>query len=335
MSDMLELTLTYPEQRLDQALTLALPDYSRAQCQKLIRDGHVRLDGQVVSKTSLRLRGGERVSIVLPEVVDVGIVAEDIPLDIRYEDDDLLLVNKPSGMVTHPSLSHETGTLVNAVLGYCPDLAGVGSEKRPGVVHRLDKHTSGLIVVAKNDKALRYMQTQFKKRTVEKMYLALVEGHLQPPQAMIDAPIGRDPRDRKRMSVITDPRYEARSSQTRYRVLTYYDHHTFVACYPQTGRTHQIRVHMAYVNHAIVGDVVYGRRKKSVPWLRRHFLHAAGLTFDRPSDDKRLIFKNELPPELQEIIDFLEKESQDSIVISQLDSQSPGDVSGQELLVDI
>ncbi|MCZ7669834.1 MAG: RluA family pseudouridine synthase [Chloroflexi bacterium] len=196
-SQPIEITLDAPGERLDRALSDALPDLSRMQWQRLIKEGAVLVDGRS-TKASQKLAGGERVTAVLPEVVESGLIAEEIPLDIRYEDDDIFLINKPAGMVVHPSVGNETGTLVNAILHYCPDMEGVDSSQRPGIVHRLDKYTSGLIVVAKNEQALQTMQQQFKERTIHKKYVALVEGQIQPPAALIDAPIGRDPGSARR-----------------------------------------------------------------------------------------------------------------------------------------
>ena len=304
-SQQIELTLEAPGERLDRALAEAHPDLSRMQWQRLIKDGAVTINGRS-PKASLRLTGGEVVTAVLPEVVEVGLEPENIPLDIRYEDDDLILVNKPAGIVVHPSVGNETGTLVNAILYYCPNIEGIDFTLRPGIVHRLDKYTSGLIVVAKNDRALRYMQAQFKERTIKKKYLALVEGQITPAAALIDAPLGRDPKQRKKMAVIPlHSSHTARESQTRYETAVSYDNFTLVNCFPLTGRTHQIRVHLAYVGYPIVCDHIYGRRKRSFPELRRHFLHAAELTFKRPSDEAELTFEAELPPELQTIIDQL------------------------------
>jgi 23S rRNA pseudouridine1911/1915/1917 synthase len=304
-SQQIEMQLNAPGDRLDRALAEAWPDLSRMQWQRLIKDGSVLLNGRS-PKASHKLVGGETVTAILPEVVEVGLEPENIPLDIRYEDDDLILVNKPAGMVVHPSIGNETGTLVNAILYYCPDIEGIDFTLRPGIVHRLDKYTSGLIVVAKNDRALRYMQAQFKERTVKKKYVALVEGQISPASALIDAPIGRDPDQRKKMTVIPhNSSDKARESQTRYETAVVYDNYTLVDCYPLTGRTHQIRVHLAYVGYPIVCDHIYGRRKRSFPQLKRHFLHAAQITFKRPSDDEELTFEAELPPELQVIIDQL------------------------------
>ena len=305
-----ELTLPFPGERLDKALTAAMPDLSRMQWQRLIKEGRVLVDGRS-AKPSLRLSGDEQIAADIPEAVESDLLPEAIPLDIRYEDSDILIVNKPAGMVVHPGTGHESGTLVNALLAYCSDLSGIGNTKRPGIVHRLDKDTSGLLVVAKNDMALHALQEQFKNRTVGKKYLALVHGQIQPAAALIDAPIGRDPKQRKKMSVIApgSPRSgssRARSAQTHYRSLTVYNDYSLLECNLHTGRTHQIRVHLAYIDYPIVGDTVYGRRKQPIP-LNRHFLHAAELTIKRPSDKKELTFTAELPQELEAVLDTLER----------------------------
>lgn len=275
------------------------------QWQRLIDEGQVTLDGRAV-KASLRVRGGEAVDAQLPDVVETDVVAEAIQLDVRYEDADLIVINKPAGMVVHPSFGHTSGTLVNALLAHCPDLAGVGGERRPGIVHRLDKETSGLIVAAKHDQALWKLQAQFKDRTVRKVYLALVNGHIQPAEALIDAPIGRDPKHRKRMAVVLSRGTEGdgpdiRPAQTRYRVLRYFDDYSYVECRPHTGRKHQIRVHLAYLGYPVVGDSLYGRRKDPLK-LERHFLHATSLTFRRPSDDEEITIQAELPPDLKAVL---------------------------------
>ena len=305
-----ELTLNYPGERLDKALTMAMPQLSRMQWRRLIDEGMVKLGERPLTKPSLKLEGGEQVVATLPEVQPTDLLPEDIPLDIRYEDGDMIVINKPADMVVHPGTGHYSGTLANAVLFHCPDLKGVGGEMRPGIVHRLDKGTSGLIVVAKHDQALWHLQKQFKKRTVRKKYLALVEGQLQPPAALIDVPIGRDPTQRKKMAVIRPhPTHSlhARPAQTQYRTMTAYDDFTFIECDLFTGRTHQIRVHLAYIKHPVVGDSIYGRRKRKFD-LKRHFLHATELVLKRPSDEQELTFHAELPPELQAILDLLDNQ---------------------------
>ena len=297
----IELTLENEGDRLDKALANAMPDVSRMQWQRLIKGKQVLVDGKA-QKSSYRIGGGEKVVATIPEAVESELLPEDIPLDIRYEDSDILIVNKPAGMVVHPGTGHESGTLVNALLGYCSDLAGIGDTKRPGIVHRLDKDTSGLLVVAKNDAAMQYLQAQFKERTVGKKYIALIHGEMQPSSALVDAPIGRDPRFRKRMAVIAvgSPRSrsaKSRPAQTHYKTLQTFAEYSLLECTLHTGRTHQIRVHLSYVGHPIVGDHVYGRRQQ--PLLSfRHFLHAAILELKRPSDQTTIITRAELPVEL-------------------------------------
>lgn len=306
-SQQIELKPAAPGDRLDRALAEIYPDLSRMQWQRLIKDGAVTINGRS-PKASLRLTGDEVITAVLPEVVEIGLIPGNIPLDIRYEDDDILLINKPAGIVVHPSVGHETGTLVNALLYYYPALAGTDLTLRPGVVHRLDKYTSGLLIMAKNENALHYMQAQFKARTIKKRYVALVEGKIKPEAALIDAPLGRDPKQRKKMAVIPpNSPATARESQTKYETAVAYNNFTLVNCYPITGRTHQIRVHLAYIGYPIVCDHIYGRRKASFPDLKRHFLHAAQISFKRPFDGEELTFTAELPPELQAIIDQLDK----------------------------
>lgn len=291
-------------ERLDKALADLFPDHSRAQWQRHIKEGNVLLDKQPV-KASYRIEGGDQLVAHLPPVQETDLAAEAIPLDIRYEDEEMLVVNKAAGMVVHPAAGHDSGTLVNAILAHCPDIEGIGGERRPGIVHRLDKDTSGLIVVAKNERALRHLQNQFRRRTVHKQYLALVEGQIQPGEALIDAPIGRDPKQRKRMAIIPpNSSATARQAQTHYQAQQYFDEHTLVTCQLHTGRTHQIRVHLAYVGYPLVGDKVYGRRRQSLP-IKRHFLHAAELGLKRPSDDEPLFLQAELPHELQAIIKSL------------------------------
>jgi len=289
--------------RVDKYVAEAVPDLSRAAVQRLIDEGRILVNGAVV-KASYRLEPGDAISVEIPPPVDVSIAPEAIPLDVVYEDADILVVNKPAGMVVHPAFGHASGTLVNAVLAHCPDLAGVGGELRPGIVHRLDKDTSGLIVVAKGDAALRDLQAQFKGREVRKAYLALVEGHVSPPTGLIDAPIGRDPRARKKMAVV--PR-GGREAQTEYRALEFYDAHTLVEAHPLTGRTHQIRIHMAFIGHPIVGDPVYGFRKQRAK-APRLFLHAARLGFRLPSTGEWREFQAPLPDDLAAVLERLRTE---------------------------
>ncbi len=304
-AEQLTLTLDFPGMRLDRALAEAHPALSRAQWQKMLREKAVLIDGRPPAKSSAKLRGGEVAVVTIPAVTETELIPEDIPLTVLFEDAHLLVVNKAAGMVVHPAVGNETGTLVNAILHHCPDLEGIGNEKRPGIVHRLDKDTSGAIVVAKNDHALRTLQAQFADRTVEKTYLALVDGYMLPEKAFVDAPIGRDPKHRKKMVVI--PRgssHTAREAQTEYAVTQRYEKHSMVRCHPKTGRTHQIRVHLAYVGFPIVGDRVYGRRKQEL-LPERHFLHAAELAFAHPVTGEMMRVTAALPPELQAILDQL------------------------------
>jgi 23S rRNA pseudouridine1911/1915/1917 synthase len=295
------LTLQRPGERLDRVLADELGELSRSQVQRLLRAGAITIDG-APARASQRLAGGEHVAVTIPPAEPTDLVPEEIPLDIRYEDDDLVVVNKPAGMVVHPAAGHSRGTLVNAILAHCPDLPGIGGERRPGVVHRLDKDTSGLVVVAKNEPALRYLQAQFKQRQVSKQYLALVEGRFPQREALIDAPVGRDPAARKRMAVIRPGTSDrSRPAQTRVKVVAYLGEHTLLECQPITGRTHQIRVHPAHSGHPIVGDKVYGRRRGRLA-PERHFLHAARLTFARPADGQSLTVEAPLPEELERIV---------------------------------
>ncbi|MGH7461977.1 MAG: RluA family pseudouridine synthase [Longimicrobiales bacterium] len=293
-------------ERVDKVIAAGLPrlgySVSRTQVQRLIDDGFVTLDGQVVTKAGQRLERPATVQVRIPPAAASGHQAEDIPLDIVYENDDLLVVNKPAGMVAHPGPGNWHGTLVNAVLGHDVDLEGVGNELRPGIVHRLDKDTSGLIVVAKNDTAHRELQRQFKAREVEKIYLALLDGRPPSDTGRIEAAIGRDSRNRKRMAVTPEP--QGRMAITEYRVREKFASHTFVEARLLTGRTHQIRVHLAYLKCPVVGDTLYGRRPPSLP-LDRQFLHAARLTLRLPGTGEPKTFEAPLPHELARILDLL------------------------------
>lgn len=291
-----------PGQRLDRWLAARLPAHSRTEVQRWIREGLVRVNGRA-SKPGYRLETGDVVEVDVPEPEPYEEVRpEPIPLTILYEDEDILVVDKPAGMVVHPAPGHSSGTLVNAILHHCPDLEGVGGARRPGIVHRLDKDTSGLILVAKNDRAHRELQRQFQAREVDKAYLALVEGHLQPKVGRIEAPIGREPRQRKRMAVVQG----GREAVTEYTVLAHYDAYTLVDVHPRTGRTHQIRVHFAFIGYPLAGDTVYGRRKQRLkPWLKRLFLHAHRIRFRLPRTGEWVDFTSPLPPDLQAVLDHL------------------------------
>jgi len=279
-------------ERLDKVVPTHVPDLSRAMAQRLIKTGAVTVNGQP-SKPSYRVQVGDEVVVRVPAEMPEQVVPEDIPLDIIYEDEALLVVNKPAGMVVHPAYGHTSGTLVNAVLAHCPQVADVGGPDRAGIVHRLDKDTSGLILIAKDDAIRAALQRQFKRRQVAKTYLALVEGQVQPREGVIEAPVGRDKRQRKKMAVVRS----GREARTLYRAVEYFRNHTLLEVRPYTGRTHQIRVHLAWLGYPVVGDAVYGRRRQRL-LHGRHFLHAARLRFTHPATDEEVEFKAPLPPEL-------------------------------------
>jgi 23S rRNA pseudouridine1911/1915/1917 synthase len=289
-------------ERLDKILAAEVADLSRTQAQRLVEEGLVTVEGKPVLKPAQRLERTAAFEVRLPPPAPTGHRPEDIPLDILFENDDLLIVNKPAGMVVHPAAGHLDGTLVNAVLGHDPDLEGVGDEARPGIVHRLDKDTSGLIVVAKNDFAHRALQRQFKDRAVEKVYLALLDGHPPSRTGRIEAAIGRDSRDRKRMAVVAPS--QGRAAVTEYRVRESFAAHTLVEVDLLTGRTHQIRLHFAYLKCPIVGDTVYGRRTPSLP-LKRQFLHAARLALTLPGSGERKVWEAPLPADLAQVLEAL------------------------------
>jgi 23S rRNA pseudouridine1911/1915/1917 synthase len=293
MNRKLEFTVASPGERLDKYVAEQC-QISRSYAQKLIDDGQVAVNGHA-AKSSQKLNARDRIVVNIPPPSTISLSPEDIPLRVVYEDNDLLVIDKPAGLVVHPAAGHRSGTLVNAILARCPDLGSINGTIRPGIVHRLDKDTSGLMMVAKNEAAQRSLSRQIKQRSIKKGYLALVLGHLTPEHGAIDAPIGRHPKDRKRMAVVS----EGREARTAYRVVKYLDSHTLVEAMPETGRTHQIRVHFAAIGHPIFGDHVYGKRS---PLLGRQFLHAHRLGFKLPSSGKFVEFRAELPQELQEVL---------------------------------
>jgi 23S rRNA pseudouridine1911/1915/1917 synthase len=290
------------ERRLDRFLSGCLPQYSRARLQTLIRDGLVEVDGVPAHKTGQLVSLGTEVRVVMPPPSPAHVTAESIPLDIVFENVDVIVVNKAAGMVVHPAAGHWTGTLVNAALGHAPGLLAVGGEERPGVVHRLDKATSGLIVMAKNDAAQHWLQDQFRMRTVEKIYLGLVDSRPPTTSGRVEAAIGRDPAHRKQMAIL--PEDKGREAITEYRTLESFAAHTLLQFHPLTGRTHQIRVHAAFLKCPIVGDTVYGMKKSSLP-LDRHFLHAAKLVLTLPRETQPRVFAAPLPPELEHLLTAL------------------------------
>ncbi len=289
-------------ERLDKYLTARLPEFSRARIQGLIVDGFVDVDGLPAKKGGLKLEGGERLRVRIPPPQPAGLIPEQIPLSVIFENDDLLVIDKPAGMVVHPAAGHDTGTLVHAVLGYDPGLEGIGGEERPGVVHRLDKDTSGLIAIAKNERAHRWLVEQFKERRVEKTYLALVDGKPPTPIGRIEAPIGRDPRDRKKMAIVKLEK--GRQAISEYKTLESFPRHTLLEIHPHTGRTHQIRLHCAFLGCPITADTTYGHRKPSLE-LNRHFLHAWRLKIILPGGEKPRLFEAPLPGELNQALERL------------------------------
>ncbi len=291
------------EQRLDKFLVTCLPDFSRSRLQGLIQEGFVQVDQQVVVKAGYLLGEGQQVDIRIPPPVSSELIPEAIPLEIVFENDDLMVVNKPAGMVVHPAVGHFSGTLIHAALAHAPDLEGVGGEQRPGVVHRLDKDTSGLILLAKNDATHQWLQNQFRLRRVKKVYLALVDGQPPTPTGRVEAPIGRDPAHRKRMAIV--PPGKGREAVTEFYTVQNYRQHTLLEARPLTGRTHQIRIHMAFLGCPIVGDTLYGHKHATLP-IERHFLHAARLTVYLPGQKEPSTFEAPLPPELQAVLDRLE-----------------------------
>ena len=290
------------DERLDHFLVECLPEFSRSRLQGLIKDGFVLINDVPAKKTGQKLEPGSQVEVRIPPPVPTNLVGENIPLDIVFENDDLLVVNKPAGMVVHPAAGHDTGTLVHAVLGYDPEMEGIGGEERPGVVHRLDKETSGLILLAKNDRAHRWLQDQFRLRTVEKTYLALVDGAPPTPSGRVEASIGRDPSHRKKMAIMSPGK--GREAVSEYITLETFKEHTLLEFHPHTGRTHQIRLHCMFLGCPIVGDKIYGHRKQLIE-LDRHFLHAAQLKIVLPGEKEAQMFKAPLPEKLQEILDSL------------------------------
>jgi 23S rRNA pseudouridine1911/1915/1917 synthase len=294
--------------RLDNFLTAVLAGQSRSQIQRLIKEGRVtsRAGAHHVLRASTPVKAGERYVVAVPEVRAATPHPEPLPLRIVFEDPDLVVLDKPAGMVVHPAAGHDSGTLVNALLHHVKDLSGVGGEARPGIVHRLDRGTSGLMVVAKHDRAHRELARQFHDREVEKEYTALVWGVVLPGKR-IDAPIGRDPKDRQKMS--TRAR-RARSAVTRVTFARRFKGASLIRVAIATGRTHQIRVHLSAIGHPIVGDPTYGGMHRRVPGnlravmkLERPFLHASRLCFTHPSDGRRVEFDSPLPLDLQSVID--------------------------------
>lgn len=292
-------------QRLDAFLASSLDGLTRSQATRLIESGEVAVNGRAVSK-SYKLAGGEDIAVTLPEPEPVEAVPQDIPLDVVYEDADVIVVNKPKGLVVHPAAGHWSGTLVNALMYHCRDsLSGIGGELRPGIVHRIDKDTSGLLIAAKNDHAHRALAAQLKDHTLARTYACIVCGNIREDSGTIDAPIGRDPADRKKMCVT---KKDGREAVTHWRVLERFPGYTLLECRLETGRTHQIRVHLAWRSHPILGDTVYGHRKPELG-MDTQCLHARELTFLHPRTGERVTVQCELPEYFQELLQKLRQKT--------------------------
>lgn len=291
--------------RLDKFLVMKLPDFSRSRLQKLIENGNIWVDGVAAQKSGLMISQGSRIRVELPPPEPSMLVPEAIPLDIIFENDDLLVVNKPAGMVVHPAAGHESGTLVHAALAHAPEMKGIGGEKRPGVVHRLDKDTSGIILLAKNDKAHHWLQDQFRLRKAIKTYIALVDGKPPTPNGRIEAAVGRNGAHRQMMSVTGIKK--GRAAVSEYHTLESFKEHTLLEVHPLTGRTHQVRVHLKFIGCPIAGDRVYGHHHPTIG-LKRQFLHASRLTIRLPGEEKPRTFEARLPRELEQVLDKLREE---------------------------
>ncbi len=298
--DYIEFTVESTGERLDKLIIEQVDDLSRSQIQAMIKDGQVTVDGKHV-KAGIKLRGGEVVRVLLPEPEPETdeIIPEEMPLNFVYEDEDVAVIEKPAGLVVHPGVGNEQGTLVNALVARYPKLMDT---ERKGIVHRLDKDTSGLMVIGLNQAAIEDLMTQFKERSVDKVYTALTERPPRTTSGVIDAPIGRDPKQRKRMAVVRD----GKSALTEFEVIEQelQEERALLRCKIHTGRTHQIRVHLAFIGAPIVGDTVYGYRKQRVK-LKRLFLHASELGFYHPTRGKMLTFQSDLPVGLQNILEKL------------------------------
>ncbi|AWI03756.1 RluA family pseudouridine synthase [Clostridium drakei] len=288
--------------RLDLFLSERMEDKSRSYIQGLIEKSQVKVNG-ILKKSNYKLKIKDKVLITIPDPVGLDIEPEDIPLDIVYEDSDVIVVNKPQGMVVHPASGVYTGTLVNALLNHCSDLSGINGVTRPGIVHRIDKDTSGILVVAKNDKSHNKLAEQLKDHSMTRAYTALVEGILKEDDGIIDKPLGRHPVERIKISVIKD----GKKAVTHYKVLERFKNNTLVECVLETGRTHQIRVHMAYIGHPLVGDPVYGYKKQRFN-LNGQMLHAKKLGFIHPSTNEYIEFMSDIPDYFKKVLNVLRNE---------------------------
>lgn len=306
MSSQIELSVEETSDRLDRYLASQLTDVSRSRLQKLIEQGHVQINGDVCTSKKLDVKSGDRIQINIPDAEPLDLQAENIPLDILYEDDSLLILNKPAGLVVHPSAGHETGTMVNALLAHCSTLPGINGVQRPGIVHRLDKDTTGAIAVAKTEQAFHHLQEQFRTKTARRDYLAIVYG--APPQenGTIEQPIGRHPVERQKMAVVSEEK--GRRAITHWHIKERLGNYTLMEFELETGRTHQIRVHSAFMGHPIVGDQVYGSSRKSINVnLPGQALHAWRLRLKHPMTEEWVVAIAPLPPTFTKLLDVLKR----------------------------
>ncbi|MTV81155.1 RluA family pseudouridine synthase [Secundilactobacillus folii] len=301
MAKKVQLEITDQTGRLDKVLSQMMPDESRSQIKLAIDEDRVLVNDKL-EKPKYQVQANDQITVTIPDPVSLDLEPENIPLDIVYEDDDVIVVNKPAGMVVHPSPGHPNHTLVNALLYHSP-LSTINGTYRPGIVHRIDKDTSGLLMVAKNDNAHRSLAKQLKNKTNLREYIALVHGVIKQDTGVIDAPLGRSPKDRKRQAIVADGRHAV----THFRVLERYLNYTLIACWLETGRTHQIRVHMKSIGHPLAGDPLYGPRKTISG--SGQFLHAAKLGFKHPVTGKQLVFEAPLPDDFQRVVNRLREQT--------------------------
>lgn len=302
------------QERIDRVLASLLPEMSRAAVTRIIESGAVAVDGVIVTKRSAKIDGGAAIEIEIPDPAPTEVVPQDLPINVLYQDSDIVVIDKPSGLVVHPAAGHADGTLVNALLHHVKDLSGVGGEARPGLVHRLDKDTSGVMVVAKNDRAHRGLTDVWGTSAVVKEYLAVVYGRPRAAAGVVDRKIGRDPRDRKRMAVVGS----GRTAVTHYEVMEVFAYTSLLRCRLETGRTHQIRVHLKALGHPVVGDTVYsGPQWKGIPnkviqkalsSFGRQALHAVRLAFPHPLSGEALVFTSPIPDDMEALLDVLRGE---------------------------
>ncbi|SHH44680.1 23S rRNA pseudouridine1911/1915/1917 synthase [Clostridium collagenovorans DSM 3089] len=288
--------------RIDSFLSDKVEDKSRSYFQGLIEEGNVLVNDNV-KKSNYKLKENDKIEVMFPEATELEVIAQDIPLDIIYEDSDVIVINKPQDMVVHPAPGNYEGTLVNGLLFHCKDLSGINGIIRPGIVHRIDKDTSGVLVIAKNDNSHNKLSEQLKDHSMTRTYYALVEGKIKNDNGIVDMPLGRNPKDRLKMAIVKD----GKRAVTHYEVLERYESCTLVKCNLETGRTHQIRVHMAYIGHPLVGDKIYGYKKQRFK-LQGQMLHAKKLGFTHPKSNEYVEFESELPKYFKDVLKKLEKE---------------------------